>query len=248
MIYTNDETDRKRRTRDVYATVVALPLCLLIVLCCIIYFIAAHYHISKPDTGCLYFIAAMIAIMLGGYFGRDWLKMPDNTYHNIKQFRLAAAINAAEPQEYEVVYYPSVKSSIIVLLFGIVILAMAIYFFFIQSESLLIPGAMLLFGAFVLYASTRNIFFKKAILKLTKEGLWTKRSGFVDWKQVINAQVAEEKNGNNIQLILEIFIKGTVQADAGVPNEKLNITDVAGSQFIQMRVDELLTKRLEAGQ
>ena len=113
------------------------------------------------------------------------------------------------------------------------------------SKSILIPIGTSASGFFLSYVGIKGLLDKSAKLKLAKKGLWTNKLGFVDWNDITKAQVVEDNSGRSPQTILEIYLKGTVFAEANQPDEKLYLTDIDGKEFVEMVVDNLIIKRNE---
>ena len=47
------------------------------------------------------------------------------------------------------------------------------------------------------------------------------------------------------QTILEIYLKGTIFAEANQPDERLNLTDIEGKQFVETEIYILQSKHNE---
>ena len=100
-------------------------------------------------------------------------------------------------------------------------------------------------GIFMLYIGIKALLDKSPRLKLAKQGLWTAKLGFVDWNDITKAQVVVNKRGRSQQTVLEIFLKGTVFAEANKPDERLVITAIDNKEFIETVIDNMIFKRKE---
>lgn len=245
MIYTNDEADKSFRHKNFYLTVYVLPIGLILGICGLIYLAATANYLSKTDTYYGYVLSLTPGLILYAYNKKNWLKMPDGTYHYIKGLAPTSKLNLSEPNEYEAEYFYSKKEKIISTLTGFALIGVGIWLGLKGSKSILIPVGTSTGGIFLSYVGIKGLFDKTAKLKLAKKGLWTNKLGFVDWNDITKAQVIEDTSGKSPQTILEIYLKGTVFAEANQPDERLYLTDIDGKQYVEMVVDNLISKRNE---
>lgn len=233
MIYSNDEADKSIRRKNYYVQVYVLPLILFAALTGGIYLLFSKYHHRYNDLISLITLPLTPALLLGGYYRKQWLKMPDGTYHNIKGISPNRGYAAAEPLEYDDEFYTSTRSKLSVLLIGAAILGFSV-FLLIKSKGNLITGlAPGILGLFFLGWGIKNLLDKSPKLKLSKKGLWTEKLGFVEWKQINKTTVVDNRKGENPSLTLEIYLKGTIFSEAGQPDERLNITNLNNANFIE---------------
>ena len=64
----------------------------------------------------------------------------------------------------------------------------------------------------------------------------------MEWKNINKAQVVQESSGRSSQTILKIYLKGTIFAEAGEPDQRLILTTVAGKENVEILMDDLVSK------
>lgn len=96
-------------------------------------------------------------------------------------------------------------------------------------------------GLFLLYAGLKGLLDKSAQLKIAKNGLWTKKLGFVNWDDISFADVIEDKKGKSPQTYLEIRLKGTKFEEANQPDERLVLTDLKGKEHVELLINDYIT-------
>ena len=101
MIYTNDESDKSVRQKNFYLTVYARPVGLTLAICGLIYLATIANYLSKTDTYYGYVLSMTPGLLFYAYNKKNWLKMPDGTFHNIQGFAPTTKFNASEPTVYE---------------------------------------------------------------------------------------------------------------------------------------------------
>ena len=245
MIYTNDEADKSIRQRNFYLTVFVLPIGLIIGICVFVYLATKSNYLPKGDALFGYISSPSLGIYLFAYNMKKWLRMPDGTFHNIKDIKPTNKFYINEPAEYEFEYFYSKNEKITSTLLGIALIGFFIWSLFVGMNSILIPIAIIIMGMFFSYFGIKGLLDKSAKLKLAKTGLWTAKLGFVEWKDIIKAQVIEDASGKSPQTILEIYLKGTIFAEANRPDERLNLTDIEGKQFAETEIYILQSKHNE---
>ena len=222
-----------------------MPIGLTLGICVLIYLATTENYLPKGDViyGCV--LALTPGLFLFAYNKKNWLKMPDRTYHNVKGISPTNKINLKEPTEYEAEYFYSKKEKITSTLTGLALIGVGIWLQLKGSKSILIPIGTSVMGIFLSYVGIKGLFDKSAKLKLAKNGLWTNKLGFVDYSDITKAQVIEDTSGKTPQTILEIYLKGTVFAEANQPDERLFLTDIEDKQFVEIVLDNLISKRNE---
>ncbi|HLK30756.1 MAG TPA: hypothetical protein VKT28_19420 [Puia sp.] len=245
MIYTNDEADKSVRQKNFYLTVYLLPVAVISGICVLIHWAATAHYLSRTDTYYGYFLSLTPGLLVFAYNKKNWLKMPDGTYHNIKGIAPTNKINLNEPAAYEAVYFNSKKEKISSALVGLALIGIGIWLGAKGANSILIPIGTSAAGFFLAYVGIKGFLDKSAKLKLAKTGLWTNKLGFVDWKDITKAQVVQDTSGRAPQTILEIYLQGTVFAEANQPDERLYLTDIDGKEYVETVIDNLINNRNE---
>jgi len=245
MIYSNDESDKSIRQKNFYLTVYLLPIATAAIICGVIYLLSQAGYLHRRDVVFGYMLSLTPAILVYLFNNRNWLKMPDGTYHNIKGISQTNIINLNEPKEYEAEYFYSKKEKATSAFLGLLIIGLGIWFGIKDANTILIPIATIIGGIFYFYTGIKGLLDKKAKLKLAKKGIWTNKLGFVDWNDLIKAQVIEDRSGRTTQTILEIYLKGTVYSEAHQPDERLSLTDIDDKEMIETVIDTFISKRNE---
>jgi hypothetical protein len=237
MIYSNDESDRSIRQRNFYLTVYLAPIALIAVICGLIYWGSMNDYLKKADTYYGYFMSLTPAIFLYGYNRRNWLKMPDGSFHYVKGISPTARLSLGEPAEYEAEYFYSKTDKASTAFMGLVLIGISVWMGFKSSKSILMPVIANIVGIFLAYIGFKGLLDKNAKLKIAKNGLWTSKLGFVNWDDINFAEVVEDKTGKSPQLYLEIRLKGTKFEEANQPDERLLLSDLKGKESVEMVIN-----------
>ena len=237
MIYTNDESDKSTRQRNFYVTVYLIPAALVVIICGLIYLGSSNNYLDKTDTNYGYFMSLTPAFILYAFNKRNWLKMPDGTFHNIKGIAPTLKLNFNEPRKYEAEYFYSKTEKATTVLTGLALIGVSIWLGFKSSKTILIPIMTNIGGLFLSYIGLKGLLDKSAKLKIAKNGLWTQKLGFVNWDDINFAEVVEDKNGKTPQLYLQVRLKGTKFEEANQPDERLLLSDLKGKEMIEVVIN-----------
>jgi hypothetical protein len=241
MTYTNDDSDKSIRQKNFYLTVYIAPIVLGAAICGFIYWSAHNNYIKGTDISYGYFMSLTPAFLHYGYNRRNWLKMPDGTYHNIKDVPPTAKSNFNEPNEYEAEYFYSKTEKATTTLTGVALIGLSIWLGFKSSKTVIIPVTMNIGGLLLTYVGLKGLLDKNAKLKIAKNGLWTNKLGFVNWDDINFADVVEDKSGKTPQLYLTIRLKGTKFEQADQPDERLLLSDLKGKETVEMVINNSIT-------
>ena len=233
-IYTNDESDKSIRQRNFYLTVYLLPVAVVAAICGLIYWASSKNYLQSTDISYGYFMSLTPAFLLYAYNRRNWLKMPDGTYHNMKGISPTPKLNFNEPIAYEAEYFYSRTEKAKTVLIGFALIGGSIWLGFKSSKTILLPIITNISGLFVTYMGLKGFRDKTAKLKIAKTGLWTTKLGFVNWDDINFADVVEDKSGDSPQLYLEIRLKGTKFEEANRPDERLLLSDLKDKETVEM--------------
>ena len=237
MIYSNDEADKSIRQKKFILTVYAVPIITTIIICCLVYFGTKLNVIPEKDTFYGYITSLTPGIILYAFNRKNWLKMPDGTFHFIKDLQTESDINYKEPNVYEAEFFNSFKDKAITSFWGLIAIGGGIWLGLKSSNTILIPIGTSLLGAFLAYTGIKGLIDKTAKLKIAKNGLWTKKLGFKNWDEINFAEVVIDKSGKQPQTILEIRLKGTKFDEANQPDERLNLTELKYKDDIEMIIN-----------
>lgn len=243
MIYSNDETDKAERQKNYILTVFVLPIVTALAFGSVCYFASHSLRMARFDSVFCYYFALMAGLVLYGINKSNWLKMPDGTFHNIKGVLHTNKVSMNEPREYEEEYFVSTKDKVIPIVLGASMFVPAIILSIKRVRGILLPIFLGCIGTFMIYTGITALLDKNPILKLAKQGLWTKMLGFVDWNDIAKAQVVIDKSGRAPQTVLEIYLKGTVFAEADKPDQRLFITALKNKEYIETVMDNLIFNR-----
>jgi hypothetical protein len=243
MHYTNDEQDRALRRRNFLLTVYVLPVIIALLIFGIIFFIAE----KKWGKDWEIFYCYVISSFVGFYFyeknKRKWMRMPDGTFHHVDGITVVHHPNPDEPASYEEEYFLARKTNVTSIILGLIVIGMGVYNKWNEEKSLFIPLITIAAGISFIYSGVRGRQDGSPQLKFAKEGLWTKKLGFVKWNDVAKAQVIEEGNGKNTQVYLDIYLRGDQSSESQLPVERLVLTNVEENQFVEMVLHAYLGKR-----
>jgi len=184
-----------------------------------------------------YLMSLTPAVLLSIFNKRNWLKMPDGTYHNLKGIPTTPKLNFTEPTEYEAEFYYSKSEKATTILSGLALLGSSIWLEFKSAKTIIIPVMLNIAGLFMSYLGLKGLLDKSAKLKIAKNGLWTTKLGFVNWDDINFAEVVEDKSGKTPQLFLEIRLKGTKFEEANQPDERLLLSDLKNKESIEMIIN-----------
>jgi hypothetical protein len=173
------------------------------------------------------------ALFLYAFNRRNWLKMPDGTFYNIKGISATPKINFNEPKEYLAEYFYSKTEKATSLLVGLGLISVSIWLGLKGAKTILIPIMANIGGLFMSYIGLKGLLDKSARLKIASNGLWTNKLGFVNWDDINFAEVVEDKSGKQPQLFLHIRLKGTKFEEANEPDEQLLLSDLKDNGMIE---------------
>jgi hypothetical protein len=241
IIYTNDESDKSVRQRNFYLTVYLIPIALVAAICALIFWASSNNYLGKPDAYYGYFMSLTPAILLFAFNKRNWLKMPDGTYHNIKGIPATPKLNFSEPAVYEAEYFYSRTEKATTTLGGLALVGVSIWLGFKGSKTILMPIISNVVGLFLTYVGLKGLLDKNARLKIAKNGLWSRKLGFVNWDDINYAEVVEDKSGKAPRLYLEVRLKGTKFEETNKPDERLLLSDLKDKETIEMVINNAIT-------
>jgi len=243
MNYSNDESDRTLRRRNFIIMVYILPLMVIIAICVAIYFASRYQWLTGTDSRNAYlysFCGGAIAYVLGK---RKWLKIPDGGYIYVRNVPPSPKISSREPSCYEEEYYETNKVKGNTAFIGLTVAGIGIYLALVTSSGILIPSLTVLGGLMLSWLGVKGLRDHQPKLKLAKEGLWTEKLGFIDWKDITRAEVLEETINRHPETVLEIYLKGSIFAESNQPDDRVFLTELEDQQFVEMAVETLMNRR-----
>jgi hypothetical protein len=180
------------------------------------------------------------AIFLYAFNRKNWLKMPDGSFHYIKGISPTPKLSLGEPAEYEAEYFYDWKDKASSAFMGLVLIGISVWLGF-SLKGIIVPIISNIAGIFLSYIGFKGLLDKEAKLKITKNGLWTKKLGFVNWDDINFAEVVEDKSGKQPQLWLEVRLKGTKFEEANQPDERLLLSDLKDKVSVEMVINNSIT-------
>lgn len=83
-----------------------------------------------------YLMSLTPAVLLSIFNKRNWLKMPDGTYHNLKGIPTTPKLNFTEPTEYKAEFYYSKSEKATTILSGLALLGSSIWLEFKSAKTI----------------------------------------------------------------------------------------------------------------
>lgn len=248
MVYLNDESDKSVRLKNYILTVYVLPIGIALMVGALIYYAIITNYLTMEDGifGGVFSVTPIL--FLSVYNKRHWLKMPDGTHHNLKNISPTNKINLNEPTQYEAEFFLSKTEMIVPILSSIALIVMGIWFGIKKAKGIVIPIGICLMGIAMFYFGLKQFLDKNAKLKIAKNGLWTKKLGFVEWNDINYAEVVEDNRGKAPQTILEIRLKGTKYEEANKPDERLILNNLKNREDVEMIINDSISKYNERKQ
>jgi len=245
MIYSNDEGDKSIRQRNFLLTCIALPILAAAGVAGLLYKASQGHFLNARDITIGYVFSINLGMLLYGFNKRNWLKVPGRGWCNVKGQQYNS-FSTKEPAEYDEVFYQSKKDKAAGIAIGLFVLVAAV--FLLSKGALFIaPAVMIITAAFLIFVNVKRLLDKLPQLKLAKQGLWTKKLGFVEWKNIEKAEVVEEKGKNNSpSLWLRIHLKNTIFAEAGKPDETLNLNGLENKEMVETVIYQFIRQQAEA--
>ena len=240
MIYLNDESDKALRKRNYYLTVYVMPVAFVAIIGVLIYWASNNDYLLDKDISYGYFMSLTPAFFIYAFNKRNWLKMPDGSFYNTKTFAPTAKF-FNEPSSYLAEYFYSKKEKATTALTGLFLIGLSIWLGIMGTKSILIPIVTNITGLFLTVDGLKGFLDKSAILKIAKNGLWTKNLGFVKWDNINFAEVVEDKNGKSQKLFLLVRLKGTKFEEANQPDERLLLSELKDKEMIEFVINTSIT-------
>ena len=242
MIYSNDESDKSLRFKNHFLTVYLIPTLVVIGISFIVYLCVKLKLIIERELYYGILLSMTLGLYLYTFNKKSWLKMPDGTFHYIKNITTPGNINSIEPPFYEDEFYYSKKEKINSIFTGILSIGLSVWLLIKSPDLKLMPFGTTVFGLFISWLGLKGLLDKTAKLKIAKSGLWTRKLGFVNWDDINYAEVIEDKRGKNPELYLEVRLKGTKFEEVNQPDERLILSDIKNKEDIEMKINNSIIR------
>jgi len=246
MKYSDDQSDKSFRKRNYYLWVYFCPIAVVLIIYAILFFASTKNYLYGIDRYFGYIIFPILGFLISQYNSQNWLKLPDGSFHNTNELFPVQNENPEEPDKYQEEYFFSTSSSFLYLFFGILVLGLAIIFAIRNGFSVVLSIAVVTGAGFQIYKAMNGFLSKGPELKLAKKGLWTKKHGFVNWKDIQKTLVIINKSksgATSAKTTLKIYLKGTAYAQANEPDEQLDLTDIRNKNQVAASIENLLRSR-----
>jgi hypothetical protein len=243
MKYSNDDSDKSIRKRNYYLGAYVFPIVVVLIIYAILFFAPIKNNFHGIDRYFGYIMFPILGFLLSQYNSRSWLQMPDGSFTNTNSLSPTQKENVDGPDKYEEEYFFSTTNSFLYLFFGIFVIGLAVIFSIRNGVSIVFLIAVAGGAGFQIYEAMNGFLSKGPQLKLAKKGLWTKKLGFINWKDIAKTQVVVTKYDKAHPLsktILKIYLTGSIFAKANVPDEELDLTDVQNKNLVAASIENLL--------
>src|SRR5580704_9490208 len=105
MIYSNDESDKSLRKKNHFIEVYLQPIAIALLIAAAVYLFTRANYIRSVDMVFIYYLSLLTGLFIYGRNTRNWLKMPDGSWQNIKGMQTDFKLSASEPANYEDEYF-----------------------------------------------------------------------------------------------------------------------------------------------
>ena len=240
MHYTNPETQRGQSRKRFYLQVYGLPVLLTALIGSVFYTAYLYEALSRSNIIYGGLLAFNAVIYVYARNRRNWLKMPDGSFHNLKEHPALYPLSSAEPSVYEAEYSNNPKSKILSLVTGLLMMGTGAWIGIYSGNKSNIFAFIgpVLWGAFLVIVGLKALIDKNPKLKIASNGLWTPKLGFVKWDAINYAEVISQNGDRHPLLYLEIRLKGTTFEAADQPDEKLPLNDLKNKEDIEMVINQ----------
>jgi hypothetical protein len=240
MIYTNDEADKQTRQVNFYVTVYLIPIALAAAICALVYWGSANNYVQKKEVNVGYMLSFTPAAILYAFNRKNWLKMPDGTYHNITGISPTPKLSVNEPATYDAVFFYTKTDNVAAAFMGLAGIGLGIGLCFKNLHVIIVPIVLIINGLFFAYVGLKRFLNKEPGLKIAKNGLWTRKLGFVNWDDINYAEVVLDKSGRTPVLCLEIRLKGTKFEEANKPDQRLMLSQMKDNEMIELVINSTI--------
>jgi cytochrome c biogenesis protein CcdA len=233
-----NDIDKRKYNQKRFFHVFVFPSALAISVCLISYLLTDVYDFNRSYRlyGCL--TGIIVGLILYNDKRLSWQPFPDSPGITTDSLRDHTNITIepnqhyAEPIYYEAEFYFSTVLKILFIIFGLAFVACGGY---IYTNSNIIRRILLMVaGIYFLGFGLKEVISKSPKLKIAKEGLWTRKLGFMPWEIIEKAEVITEKTRRSSRTYLEIHLTDSDTA----PQQKLTLDYITGREKIQPLIDK----------
>lgn len=211
-----------------------LPLLMLAGAFAIVYVLSTYLKLSVSDRLCGF--AGVLAFFAYKRFimGIKWLKRPEGEYYYLGGSKTDATDRDktfAEPAFYEKEFTHAWSKQFLNIIIGVFLIALS--WAFLSKTTVIMPLIIFLVGLLFLLKSV-NAMRSGPVIKVAKEGIWTKESAFLPWRRIRKITVSEEQVHDSVYHYLEIHLKS--DDNDTFPDYKLQIDELSESEDIKKAI------------
>jgi hypothetical protein len=235
------DIDERKYNQKRFFHVFIMPASLSVFICFISYLLTDIYHLDKSYKSYGYLTGICIGLIFYRNKRENWQPYADSW--NVRTNGLNDDGNnyittepgqhSTEPPYYEAAFYFSTAIKIFLVIFGLA--GICINFYFYPVADIMRSVLWIIGSVFSLGFGIKEIINKSPKLKIAKEGLWTKKLGFMPWETIEKAGVTTEKNWRSSNTYLEIYLSDSDTK----PQQKLWLDYIRGYKKIQPLIDKL---------
>ncbi|MCZ8285279.1 MAG: hypothetical protein O9353_07455, partial [Bacteroidia bacterium] len=208
-----------------------VPALIFMGACALVYLITDYFNLSRSDR--MMGFVFVLALVLYGRFMRSikWLKRPEGGYYYLGGLTgsdSGSDRTFAEPAFYEKEFGYAWNEQLLDI--GIGLFLAALSWTLLSKTTIILPLILFLGGLWFLLKSVKALR-GGPVLKLAKEGIWTKESAFLPWSRIRNIKVTKEQVDDSVYHYLEIFLKSDDQDT--FPDHKLLIDGLKDFEEIE---------------
>lgn len=224
-----------------FITSTAVPVILLVGSCTLVYFLTTYFKLSPTDKIFGYLITIVLLLLYRFKMLLRWTELPDGRYFysgSIKPDKLSdRKKDFIPPTFYEKEFSYSRHKKITYL--GLGILLLGVSYFLISKKDVILPVTLFLSGAYFIADSIKALTGGAAI-KIAKQGIWIKGSGYYPWEEINKIYLSSESTQRPAINYLNIFLKAGFEARE-YPTFKISVNDVQDFLNLEAIIEEYKT-------
>lgn len=236
------EENNLRPYNHYFISAIAVPAILLICSCVLVYFLTTYFELSATDK-IFGYLTILVPFLLHRFKMRlRWTEFPDGRYFysgKIKSGKLAnQKKDFVEPSFYEHEFFYSKDAKITSLGLGVLLVGLA--YFFLSKKDIILPAILFTTGVYFLVDSIKALL-SGPIVKISKHGIWTKKTGYYPWTEITKIYLSRESNQKTVSNYLDIFIKTDFEAPE-YPSFKISVNDLKNHSDIETAISDVRPK------
>lgn len=226
------QVDKHTRSQYQYILHVWIaPLIFLIGGCALVFVLTGYFKLSGFDRIFGIGFVVILFFYLRFKMGIKWLKLSDGRYYylgGIKGDDMDSNTVFVEPPFYEKEFSYAKNKQYINSVLGLGLTGLSWTLF---SKTQVIMPFIIFLGGFFFLLHSINALRSGPVIKLAKEGIWTKDSAYLPWNKIRKIAVTKTDVDDSVYHYLEVFLKS--DDDDGAPNYKLQIDDLSDYEDLE---------------